>query len=73
MKKNAMKGLGDASSTSHDLDRARAQRDALDIEIINLNSDQLNADAEDSLRYQAFGSFDESNESPSVKKKSRKR
>jgi metal-responsive CopG/Arc/MetJ family transcriptional regulator len=34
-------------------DRARAQRDARDIEIINRHADELNAEAEDVLRYQA--------------------
>ena len=34
-------------------DRARAQRDARDIEIINRHAEELNAEAEDVLRYQA--------------------
>ncbi len=34
-------------------DRARAQRDARDIELINRHADELNAEAEDVLRYQA--------------------
>ena len=34
--------------------RARAQRDARDLEIINRNADELNAEAEDVLRYQAL-------------------
>ncbi len=34
-------------------DRARAQRDARDIEIINRHAEKLNRDAEDGLRYQA--------------------
>jgi len=33
--------------------RARAQRDARDIELINRHADELNAEAEDVLRYQA--------------------
>jgi metal-responsive CopG/Arc/MetJ family transcriptional regulator len=34
-------------------DRARAQRDARDIEIINRHAAMLNRDAEDGLQYQA--------------------
>jgi metal-responsive CopG/Arc/MetJ family transcriptional regulator len=34
-------------------DRARAQRDARDIEIINRHAEKLNRDAEDGLKYQA--------------------
>ncbi len=34
-------------------DRARAQRDARDIEIINRHAERLNCDAEDGLEYQA--------------------
>ncbi len=34
-------------------DRARAQRDARDIEIINRHAEKLNRDAEDGLQYQA--------------------
>jgi metal-responsive CopG/Arc/MetJ family transcriptional regulator len=34
-------------------DRARAQRDARDIEIINRHAKALNRDAEDGLEYQA--------------------
>jgi metal-responsive CopG/Arc/MetJ family transcriptional regulator len=37
----------------HLRDRARAQRDARDIEIINRNAERLNRDAEDLLEYQA--------------------
>jgi metal-responsive CopG/Arc/MetJ family transcriptional regulator len=33
--------------------KARTQRDARDIEIINRNVERLNAEAEDTLRYQA--------------------
>ena len=33
--------------------RARAQRDARDIELINRHADELNAEAEDVLRHQA--------------------
>jgi metal-responsive CopG/Arc/MetJ family transcriptional regulator len=33
--------------------RARMQRDARDLEIINRNAEQLNRDAEDGLEYQA--------------------
>ena len=33
--------------------RARAQRDARDVEIINRNAERLNRDAEDGLEYQA--------------------
>ena len=33
--------------------RARAQRDARDIEIINRHAEKLNRDAEDGLEYQA--------------------
>jgi metal-responsive CopG/Arc/MetJ family transcriptional regulator len=33
--------------------KARTQRDARDIEIINRNAERLNAEAEDTLRYQA--------------------
>jgi metal-responsive CopG/Arc/MetJ family transcriptional regulator len=35
------------------LQRARAQRDARDIDLINRHADELNAEAEDVLRYQA--------------------
>jgi metal-responsive CopG/Arc/MetJ family transcriptional regulator len=34
-------------------DRARAQRDARDIEIINRHAEKLNRDAEEGLEYQA--------------------
>jgi metal-responsive CopG/Arc/MetJ family transcriptional regulator len=34
-------------------DRARAQRDARDVEIINRRAEKLNRDAEDGLQYQA--------------------
>jgi len=34
-------------------DRARAERDARDIELINRNANELNAEAEDALSYQA--------------------
>ena len=34
-------------------ERARAQRDARDIELINRHADELNAEAEDVLSYQA--------------------
>jgi len=34
-------------------DRARAQRDARDIEIINRHAEKLNRDTEDGLEYQA--------------------
>ncbi|MBZ5678831.1 MAG: ribbon-helix-helix protein, CopG family [Acidobacteriia bacterium] len=34
-------------------ERARAQRDARELEIINRNADKLNSEAEDVLRYQA--------------------
>jgi metal-responsive CopG/Arc/MetJ family transcriptional regulator len=34
-------------------DRARAQRDARDIEIINRHAENLNSDAEDGLEHQA--------------------
>jgi len=41
-------------------DRARAQRDARDIELINRHAEQLNRDALDSLEYQApLGDFPE--------------
>jgi metal-responsive CopG/Arc/MetJ family transcriptional regulator len=33
--------------------RARAERDARDLEIINRNAERLNRDAEDGLEYQA--------------------
>ena len=33
--------------------QARARRDARDIELINRHADELNAEAEDVLRYQA--------------------
>ena len=33
--------------------KARTQRDARDVEIINRNAERLNAEAEDTLRYQA--------------------
>jgi len=33
--------------------QARAQRDTRDIELINRHADELNAEAEDVLRYQA--------------------
>jgi metal-responsive CopG/Arc/MetJ family transcriptional regulator len=40
--------------------RARAQRDARDMEIINRNAEQLNRDALDALDYQApLGDFPE--------------
>jgi metal-responsive CopG/Arc/MetJ family transcriptional regulator len=40
--------------------RARAQRDARDMEIINRNAQQLNRDALDALEYQApLGDFPE--------------
>lgn len=40
--------------------RARAERDARDIEIINRNAERLNRDAEDGLEYQApLGEFPE--------------
>ena len=40
--------------------RARAQRDARDMEIINRNAEQLNRDALDALEYQApLGDFPE--------------
>jgi metal-responsive CopG/Arc/MetJ family transcriptional regulator len=40
--------------------RARAQRDARDIELINRHAEQLNRDALDSLEYQApLGDFPE--------------
>jgi len=52
-------------------ERLRAERDARDLEIINRNAAQLNADAEDGLCYQAFGSFDRRKTSrPRNKKKS---
>jgi metal-responsive CopG/Arc/MetJ family transcriptional regulator len=35
-------------------ERARARRDARDIELINRHADELNAEAEDVLRYQAL-------------------
>lgn len=52
-------------------ERLRAERDARDIEIINRNAARLNADAEDGLCYQAFGSSDgdESNRPRRKKKK----
>jgi metal-responsive CopG/Arc/MetJ family transcriptional regulator len=34
--------------------RAREKRDARDIEIINRHADELNAEAQDVLRYQSF-------------------
>jgi metal-responsive CopG/Arc/MetJ family transcriptional regulator len=34
-------------------DRARAQRDARDIELINRHADEINAEVADVLRYQA--------------------
>ena len=34
-------------------DRTRAQRDARDIELINRHADEINAEVEDVLRYQA--------------------
>ncbi len=40
-------------------DLTRAQRDARDIELINRNADELNAEALDSLEYQAPVDFDE--------------
>ncbi len=44
----------------HLRDRARAQRDARDIELINRHAAQLNRDALDSLEYQApLGDFPE--------------
>jgi metal-responsive CopG/Arc/MetJ family transcriptional regulator len=35
-------------------ERARAQRDAREIELINRHADELNAEVEDVLRYQAL-------------------
>jgi len=67
--KKTTKILGDSSSMSHDVERARAQRDARDIEIINRNADRLNADAEDALRYQAPWGVDDQKESRPAKKK----
>jgi metal-responsive CopG/Arc/MetJ family transcriptional regulator len=41
-------------------ERARAQRDARDVEIINRNAERLNRDAEDGLELQApLGEFPE--------------
>jgi metal-responsive CopG/Arc/MetJ family transcriptional regulator len=41
-------------------ERARAQRDARDLEIINRNAERLNRDAEDGLEFQApLGEFPE--------------
>jgi hypothetical protein len=44
---------GNVSSASPELKLARAERNARDIEIVNRNADQLNAEAEDALEYQA--------------------
>jgi hypothetical protein len=55
-------------------ERLRAERDTRDLEIINRNAAQLNADAEDGLHYQAFGSFDsEETSRPRRKKKKGRR
>jgi metal-responsive CopG/Arc/MetJ family transcriptional regulator len=35
--------------------RAREERDARDLEIINRHADELNAEAQDVLRYQSLG------------------
>jgi orotidine-5'-phosphate decarboxylase len=64
---------GAISSTSREIDRAQAQRDARDIEIINRNADRLNAEAEDALDYQAPWSVQDEKDNRPVKKKSRKR
>jgi hypothetical protein len=48
-----------SSTTSADVPRARAQRDARDLDRINRNADRLNADALDGLEYQAPVDFDE--------------
>lgn len=36
------------------LERARAKRDAREIELINQHADEMNAEAQDVLRYQAL-------------------
>ena len=46
-------------ATSADGLRERAQRDARDIELINRNANELNADALDALEDQAPVDFDE--------------
>jgi metal-responsive CopG/Arc/MetJ family transcriptional regulator len=45
--------LIEAILLEHLRDRARAQRDARDIEIINRHAEKLNREAEDVLEYQA--------------------
>ncbi len=64
---------GAISSTRREIDRAQAQRDARDIEIINRNADRLNAEAEDALDYQAPWNVQDEKDNRPVKKKSRKR
>jgi orotidine-5'-phosphate decarboxylase len=60
------------SSTS-DIQFARADRDARDVEIINGNADKLNAEAEDALEYQAPWYAHDGEDNNPAKKKSRKR
>jgi hypothetical protein len=68
---NTMKILADI--TSPEYEQARAERDARDIEIINQNADQLNADARDTLEYQAPENDADVMNIPEAKKKSRRR
>jgi metal-responsive CopG/Arc/MetJ family transcriptional regulator len=42
--------------TRYLIEQARAARDAREIELINRHADELNAEVEDVLRYQAFPS-----------------
>jgi hypothetical protein len=53
-------------------ERLRAERDARDIEMINRNAAKLKVDAEDGLRYQAFGSFDREKKASRPKNKKNK-
>jgi len=60
MQAKRMKPSGKIScTTSADSVRARTQRGARDLELINRNAEDLNADALDTLEYQAPIDFDE--------------
>jgi hypothetical protein len=53
------------------LHRARAQRDARDIEIINRSADRLNAEAEDALDYQAPWDIHDAQDNHPIKSRKR--
>jgi metal-responsive CopG/Arc/MetJ family transcriptional regulator len=58
--KQSRSAVIEAVLQQHLRQRARAQRDARDLEIINRNAKQLNRDAVDGLEYQApLGDFPE--------------